>query len=208
MISLTPFYTIGTTYSTRRMWYVSHVGKNTVKIFDTHSLTLMFLQHKKTEELLSQHCRRPVLLPLRLHQSFPPQPDALEVSNRVREGMVLTSSSIVVDVVIFILAVPLSIAEAVGGRTFVPPLFLPSLPPDNDDGGAPPVTVTTEMIRLRAYDLRCLLIQDRRGGRLVRSTGLVGGAAGGPPSPSPSPPNAAGGLTELRVIALYLDKIL
>ncbi len=31
------------------------------------------------------------MLPLRLHQPLPPQPYALEVSNQVREGMVLTS---------------------------------------------------------------------------------------------------------------------
>ena len=40
------------------------------------------------------------------------------------------------DTVIFIPAMPLSaIAEAVGGRTFVPPLHSPSSPLDDDGGG-------------------------------------------------------------------------
>ena len=41
------------------------------------------------------HCRccpsRPQLLPVRLCQSLPPQPYALEVSNQVREGLVIAS---------------------------------------------------------------------------------------------------------------------
>ena len=134
MISLTPFYKIGTHHSTRRLWYVCYVEKMSVKIFDTHALTLMFCSTPKTEEgdsmwqLLSiraavlRCCPAPSLLPMsiviatlalsccplhscvdepsitsaavappRLHQSLSHQPHALEVSNRVREGMVITS---------------------------------------------------------------------------------------------------------------------
>jgi hypothetical protein len=124
MVSLTPFYKIGTSYSARRIWYVCHVEKNVSKIFDMHTLTLMFHSTQKRKSccfaLLScpshccrhcpsplQHCLHPAvhciavtrshpsppqLLPLGLHQSLPPQPYSLEVSNRVQEGMVLTSS--------------------------------------------------------------------------------------------------------------------
>ena len=73
-----------------------------VKIFDTHTLQTDVLFNTTTKPTTEEDDKNqqppPAFHPdaplrcARLHQSLPPQPYALEVSNQVREGMVLTGT--------------------------------------------------------------------------------------------------------------------
>ena len=99
------------------VWYVCHIEKKAVKIFDTHTLTLMF--HKKKQKSC---CFPPMfitiatLLPSRPVATPPSQ---ITPASTISLRGVYPSK----DKVIFVPAMPLSIAEAIGGRNFVPPLL-------------------------------------------------------------------------------------
>ena len=97
------------------VWYVCHIEKKAVKIFDTHTLTLMF--HKKKQKsccFLTLFITIATLLPSRPVATPPSQ---ITPASTISLRGVYPSK----DKVIFVPAMPLSIAEAIGGRNFVPP---------------------------------------------------------------------------------------